>query len=110
MSVKRFLSQCKRDFRCKIEPICDLSSVKLLIKDYQNKIGFDPTGPKINKLNLEAARSTMFIIGPEGGFTDGEISTIRSWGIELYSVSDNILRTETAVFYALSVISFLKFS
>lgn len=102
------LSQCKRYFRCRIEPICDLESVKLLIKDYKNKIGFDPTGPNINKLNLDTAGSTMFIIGPEGGFTEDEISRMRSWGVELYSVSDNILRTETAVFYALSILNFLK--
>ena len=103
------LSQCKRDFRCTIEPICTLESVKLLIKDYQNKIGLDPAGPSINELNLGITKSTMFIIGPEGGFTDEEISKIRSWGIELYSISNNILRTETAVFYALSVLNFLKF-
>ncbi len=104
------LSQCKRVFRCKIEPVSDLSTVKLSVNNYKNKIGLDPSGPNINKLKLDVTGSTIFIIGPEGGFTEQELEEIRSWGIELYSISDNILRTETAVFYMLSVLNFTKFT
>jgi len=102
------LSQCRRDFRCVIEPICDLNSLKLITGEYHNKIGFDPTGSKLNKANIDTTKSTIFIIGPEGGFSDKELLGVKAWGADLYSVSDNILRTETAVFYALSVINFLK--
>ena len=103
------LSQCKRDFRCTIEPICNLNELKPVIGEYHNKVGFDPSGVKLNKSNIDTTKNTIFIIGPEGGFSEHELSNIKSWGADLYSVSDNILRAETAVFYALSVFNFLKF-
>jgi len=103
------LSQCRRDFRCVIEPICDLNTLKLITGDYHNKAAFDPTGIKISNADFDTTKSTIFIIGPEGGFSDNELSNIKSWDVKLYSVSENILRTETAAFYALSVINFLKF-
>lgn len=103
------LSQCKRDFRCVIDPICNFNDLKLSVSEYHNKVGFDPTGIKLNKVDIDTAKNTIFIIGPEGGFSSTELSNIKSWGANLYSVSDNILRAETAVFYALSVFNFLKF-
>jgi len=103
------LSQCRRDFRCVIDPICNLNDLKSFVGDYHNKIAFEPTGIKLNKTNIDTAKSLIFIIGPEGGFSDNELSNIKSWGTSLYSVSENILRTETAVFYALSVVNFIKF-
>lgn len=103
------LSQCRRDFRCVIDPICNLNDLKLAVGEYHNKVGFDPTGVKLNKVDIDTSKNTIFIIGPEGGFSEKELSSIKSWGSKLYSVSENILRTETAAFYALSVFNFLKF-
>ncbi len=36
------------------------------------------------------------IIGPEGGLTAEEVDTLRSWGAEVCSLGEYILRTETA--------------
>lgn len=45
-------------------------------------------------------------IGPEGGWTDGEIATARAAGFVGASLGENILRTETAVIAALSLVRF----
>ena len=51
------------------------------------------------------AKSIAIIIGPEGGFTEDEISTIVSYGAKSVSLGKRILRTETAGLYMLSVIN-----
>lgn len=48
----------------------------------------------------------VIAIGPEGGWTDQELSAARSAGFVDVSLGENILRTETAVAAALSIISF----
>jgi 16S rRNA (uracil1498-N3)-methyltransferase len=45
-------------------------------------------------------------IGPEGGWTEGELSAARAAGFEAVSLGENILRTETAVLASLAVIRF----
>jgi len=102
------LSQCKRDFRCVVEPVHEFKSINSVTHSYHNKIGFDPTGIEFNKADIDVTKQTLFIIGPEGGFTDEELKGINTCGVKFYSISDNILRTETAVFYALSVLKFLS--
>ena len=104
------LSQCKRDFRCVIDPIITFDSLVPFVNTYGDKIGFDPTGKKMSDLGTDKNGSTVCVIGPEGGFTKDELNKMISWGVSLYSIPGNILRTETAVFYALSLINFTKFS
>jgi len=52
------------------------------------------------------ASSAALAIGPEGGWTDDEISSARASGFIETSLGDNILRTETAVLAALAVLRF----
>jgi len=47
--------------------------------------------------------SHLFVLGPEGGFTEEEQETMDKMGLLSYSLTNDILRTETAVFYVLSV-------
>lgn len=46
------------------------------------------------------------IIGPEGGFSDKEIEKAKSKGIEILTLGDRILRTETAAITALSILMY----
>lgn len=46
-------------------------------------------------------------IGPEGGWTDDEIASARSCGFQEASLGQLILRTETAVVAALSILNFV---
>ena len=51
----------------------------------------------------------MYLIGPEGDYTEVERDKILKYGgTQSIKLSNNILRTETAVISALSVINFLK--
>lgn len=50
--------------------------------------------------------SATLAIGPEGGWTDDEISAARAEGFQEVSLGENILRTETAVLAALAIIRF----
>lgn len=49
-------------------------------------------------------RPIICLIGPEGDFTKDEYETTRKHGFQAFSLSRNILRVETAVIYALSVL------
>lgn len=46
-------------------------------------------------------------VGPEGGWTDEEIATAKATGFSEASLGETILRTETAVIAAMSVVSFV---
>jgi 16S rRNA (uracil1498-N3)-methyltransferase len=52
------------------------------------------------------AQAVALAIGPEGGWTEDEITAANSGGFLEVSLGENILRTETAVVAALSVLRF----
>jgi 16S rRNA (uracil1498-N3)-methyltransferase len=58
----------------------------------------DPTGQPLASLSaaLSTSTSITFAIGPEGGFTDAELSTARTAGWQPISLGPRILRVETA--------------
>ncbi|MEG1565160.1 MAG: RsmE family RNA methyltransferase [Bacilli bacterium] len=63
---------------------------------------------KINLIkSVYAYPSTLFITGPEGGFSEEEILFLEKNGFETISLGKNILRCETAPIYIASVVSFL---
>lgn len=101
------LSQCKRVFRCNILPVSDLNTV-CGTKDIGAKIAFHPNERPVSDMKLDRSKNCMFLIGPEGGFSDDELALIKKNDFSIYSMTDSILRTETAVFYALSIFNFLK--
>jgi 16S rRNA (uracil1498-N3)-methyltransferase len=57
---------------------------------------------------LEHVRSSgaVMAIGPEGGWTDGELASARSSHFVEASLGDNILRAETAVITALAILEY----
>lgn len=56
--------------------------------------------------SLALSRAPMcLVIGPEGGFTDGEIATIHSHSGEPLALGPRVLRTETAGLAALSALN-----
>ncbi len=54
----------------------------------------------------KAAASALLAVGPEGGWTDEELSAARAGGFLEISLGPNILRTETAVIAALAALSY----
>ena len=52
------------------------------------------------------SRTASLAIGPEGGWTDDELAAARASGFQEASLGQLILRTETAVISALSILNF----
>ena len=100
------LSQCKRLFRCKIEKVMALNEI-INNKEFNEKVFFHFGGKRPGDDFLKKGRSHLFIIGPEGGFSPEEVNLFNEHSIKFYSLTDDILRTETAAFYVLSVADFL---
>jgi 16S rRNA (uracil1498-N3)-methyltransferase len=55
----------------------------------------------------QAIEDVALAIGPEGGWTEGEISAARAAGFIEASLGENILRTETAVIASLAILRFV---
>ncbi|MFA5660266.1 MAG: RsmE family RNA methyltransferase [Bacilli bacterium] len=53
-------------------------------------------------------QSISVLVGPEGGFSEEEVSLAQAAGYQIVSFGRTILRSETAVFYALSLIKNFK--
>ena len=49
-------------------------------------------------------RQAAALIGPEGGFSPGEVEEAQAWGFQPISLGDRILRTETVSLALLSVL------
>lgn len=58
--------------------------------------------------NVSQYDSLAFFVGPEGGFTPKEVNLAQENGFKVVSFGKNILRSETAVLYGLSVIKHYK--
>jgi 16S rRNA (uracil1498-N3)-methyltransferase len=57
-----------------------------------------------NISDFRSSKSIQIIIGPEGDFTEGEVSYALSKGAIPVSLGENILRTETATISALAIV------
>jgi 16S rRNA (uracil1498-N3)-methyltransferase len=55
----------------------------------------------------QAMAEAALAIGPEGGWTEGEIAAARAAGFIEASLGENILRTETAVIASLAIVRFV---
>ncbi len=56
----------------------------------------------------QKSKNVCVLIGPEGGFSDAEVALAAQHDFVVVSFGANILRSETAVFYALSVLQYEK--
>ena len=61
----------------------------------------DPLSEPLKKIEN---KKLCFFIGPEGGFSDGEVNIFKSWNSQGVKLHHNILRTDTAPLVALSII------
>src|SRR3954471_6185183 len=55
-----------------------------------------PNSPPVSQFTLSPALPTTIAIGPEGGFTDGEVSSALAGGWQPVSIGRSVLRVETA--------------
>jgi 16S rRNA (uracil1498-N3)-methyltransferase len=76
------------------------ASVKILLSERRD------AKPISEVLRDSRAPSATLAVGPEGGWTDEEVRAARAAGFAEASLSETILRTETAVIAALAVMRF----
>lgn len=60
----------------------------------------------LRSASVAESRSAVLAIGPEGGWSDDEVASARAAGLREASLGPLILRTETAVISALSILNF----
>ena len=78
------------------------SSTKLLFADVNSK-------DNLKKEFLSEAKSLCVLIGPEGDFSPSEIELIhRNPNVAPFTISRNILRSDTAVISAISLVNFIN--
>ncbi|HOA11535.1 MAG: RsmE family RNA methyltransferase [Bacilli bacterium] len=55
-------------------------------------------------LQQDLGDNLLILVGPEGGFSEAEVTLASTKGFNVITFGDNILRSETAAIYALSVL------
>ena len=107
--------QCGNPWLPEIGPVTPASAFMASAKGYDLKLiaSLQP-GAKPLKSVLEqfraaqnrAPRNVLWLIGPEGDFTQAEMGVSRGSGFEPITLGPLVLRCETAAVYALSVLSY----
>lgn len=106
--ITESLEQCERLARPRLHP---LQKLEKLIPTWQSPVIFaclerEDALPLTEALNSMTAQGAALLLGPEGGFTPKEISYLTAAkNCRPVSLGPAILRAETAVFYALSLVS-----
>lgn len=77
-------------------------SLDIFVAPYENALGMQATKDFLSK--IKSGASVGIIIGPEGGFSDNEISKVLETGGASVSLGKRILRTETAAITTLSLL------
>jgi 16S rRNA (uracil1498-N3)-methyltransferase len=83
-----------------------------VVKRKRPAIAFDPSGIKFSEKtfadfgNSDSTGSIAVFIGPEGGWSPGELNAFKKAGIPILSLGPQILRAETAAIAALSRLVF----
>ncbi len=103
--------QCKRDFKCEVAPAQDIYSIgvseyDLFYVPYERSAN-DNKSLIDSRKSISSASKVAFLIGPEGGFGDGEVNSLRQKGATEIKLGKNIYRSETAAIYFLSVLDYL---
>jgi 16S rRNA (uracil1498-N3)-methyltransferase len=102
----RASKQCGRDFKCIILPPEDIYNIKVSDHD----LFFIPYegGTEQNALEgMGSVSSIGYIIGPEGGFENSEVSFLKGKKAREVKFGKNIYRSETAAIYFLSILDYL---
>ncbi len=63
----------------------------------------EPFAEALEKAKVD--QGIVFFVGPESGFSDGEVVALKDMGVKGVKLHENILRTDTASMVALSVAS-----
>ena len=98
-NIKRWeriaLAAMKQSIRSHLPQIGLVNSLKEIKNFLGEKIVFDQNTKQQFKFNYDSKKKYYFIFGPEGGLSENELNLFKA--DELFSISKNRLRSETAI-------------
>jgi len=105
---KVIIEAAEQSNRINVPSIQELQNLRSFLNNNMDLI-FTDLNSKNKKLDLKKLTDnpTCIIIGPEGDFSEGEREQIISFkGVQPIKINENILRSETAVISAISIINY----
>ncbi|WP_315070991.1 RsmE family RNA methyltransferase [uncultured Clostridium sp.] len=92
------------------EALSELKDMDLVIIPYENaeEFGIKSLMRQLEKENIDLnnINNVGILIGPEGGFEEEEINTLKAHGAYIVTLGNRILRTETAGFISAALIQY----
>ena len=106
--LKEASEQSKRNDIPLLKNICDIKDLLSLQIKHKFLCSVNEKSKTIKTVlsNLSISDTIIFVIGPEGGFTENEEKILIDDGYIPISLGNNVLRTETASSYILSVVNY----
>ena len=108
---KVIIEAAEQSNRINVPTIENPQSLENFLKNEKIDLIFTDLNSKNKKLDLERLTDnpTCILIGPEGDFSEDERKKILTFdNVKPIRINDNILRSETAVISALSIIIYLS--
>lgn len=97
------ISAMKQSLRSYLPHIKYVNSFNEIVELEGQKFVFEQNSKNFfNKIKIDKTRNNYFIFGPEGGLTKNELGEFNS--TDIFQLSSNRLRTETAVIYTASML------
>ena len=106
---KVIIEAAEQSNRINVPSIEEPKSLKKFLDDKKMDLIFTDLNSKTNKLDLKKLTNnpSCVIVGPEGDFSETEREEILSYkGVQAIKINENILRSETAVISALSIVNY----
>ena len=106
---KVIIEAAEQSNRINVPSIEEPKSLKKFLDDKKMDLIFTDLNSKTNKLDLKKLTDnpSCIIVGPEGDFSETERKEILSYkGVQAIKINENILRSETAVISAISIINY----
>ena len=107
---KVIIEAAEQSNRINVPSIEEPKSLKKFLDDKKMDLIFTDLNSKTNKLDLKKLTNnpSCIIVGPEGDFSETEREEILSYnGVQAIKINENILRSETAVISALSIVNYV---
>lgn len=95
------LKQCRRAHAMEVLPPCGLAELVAGRAERRGTVA-DPAGGAVS--SLEASHAEVLLVGPEGGFDEGELRILDEAGWPGLNLGPHLLRAETAAVAGLAVL------
>ena len=106
---KVIIEAAEQSNRIQVPTMEDSQSLNNFLNKYNVDLIFTDLNSDKNKIDLKKFRNnpTCVMVGPEGDFSESEREEILSYkGVQAIKINENILRSETAVISAISIINY----